>query len=154
MSGSLEIRTATVEDLDAILEIEQSEFGVTAWSRDMLREEITGTHRRYLVVVDDGSSVRGYGGIQAIGEDGDIQTIALAPEIKGTGQGRRLMNALLDEAGSRGVRQVFLEVREDNPVARSLYLSLGFTEIGVRQRYYQPGDIDAVVMKLEMGNRR
>lgn len=154
MSATLEIRTASIEDLDAILAIEQAEFGATAWSRDMLREEITGDHRRYLVLVQDGDAVRGYGGLLAVGEDGDIQTIALAREIRGSGQGRRLMNALLDEAALRGVRQVFLEVRADNPVARALYVSLGFAEIGVRQRYYQPGDVDAVVMKLETERRR
>ncbi|WP_341872876.1 GNAT family N-acetyltransferase [Leucobacter insecticola] len=63
------------------------------------------------------------------------------------------MNALLDEAATRGVREVFLEVRADNPVAQSLYASLGFTEIGVRPRYYQPDNVDAFVMKLDMEHR-
>ena len=42
---------------------------------------------------------------------------------------------------------MFLEVRADNPVARSLYDSLGFDEIGIRKGYY-PGGVDAVVMRL------
>ncbi|MFC7765894.1 GNAT family N-acetyltransferase [Leucobacter soli] len=61
---------------------------------------------------------------------------------------------LLDEAARRGVHEVFLEVRADNPVARGLYASLGFDEIGVRPRYYQPDDVDAVVMRLMMEERR
>ena len=53
-------------------------------------------------------------------------------------------------ARERGARQVFLEVRADNPVAQRLYASEGFVELGRRPRYYQPDDVDAVVMKLDL----
>ena len=46
------------------------------------------------------------------------------------------------------VREVFLEVRADNPGAQSLYESLGFEAIAVRPRYYQPDDVDALVQEL------
>lgn len=154
MNQEFAIRPATLDDLDAIWAIESAVFGAEAWSLDMMREELAADHRQYLLVVGDEGSVLGYGGLLAVGEDGDIQTIALSPEARGAGQGKRLMNALLDESQRREVRRVFLEVRADNPVARSLYLSLGFDEIGVRPRYYQPDNVDAVVMKLEMENRR
>ena len=95
----------------------------------------------------------GYGGLLAVGREGDIQTIALDPATRGAGQGRRLMNALLDAAAAQGVHEVFLEVRADNPVARGLYESLGFEEIGVRPKYYQPDGVDAVVMRLQMTAR-
>jgi len=45
---------------------------------------------------------------------------------------------------------VFLEVRADNPSAEGLYLSEGFEEIGRRPRYYQPDDVDAIVMRLDV----
>ncbi len=48
------------------------------------------------------------------------------------------------------MRDVFLEVRADNPVAQALYESEGFIEIARRPRYYQPDDIDAIVMKLDL----
>jgi ribosomal-protein-alanine N-acetyltransferase len=48
------------------------------------------------------------------------------------------------------VVEVFLEVRADNPVAQALYASEGFLEIGRKARYYQPDDVDAVVMKLDI----
>lgn len=154
MSVDILIRPAAVVDLDTIWAIERAVFGAEAWSVAMLREELTADHRQYLVLVSQDNAVLGYGGLLAVGEDGDIQTIALSAETRGTGQGRRLMNALLDEGKRRNVRRVFLEVRADNPVARSLYLSLGFDEMGVRRGYYQPGNVDAVVMKLEMEQRR
>lgn len=148
------LRPALESDLDAIWAIESAVFGAEAWSREMMREELIADHRCYLALVDRAGSVLGYGGLLAVGDEGDIQTVALAPAARGAGHGRRLMNALLDAGRDRGVRQVFLEVRADNPVARGLYASLGFEEIGVRPRYYQPDDVDAVVMKLEMKDRR
>lgn len=147
------LRPATAADLDAIWAIETAVFGAEAWSRPMMLEELTADHRHYLALVDEAGAVRGYGGLLAVGREGDIQTIAVAPELRGAGHGRAIMAGLLAEGRRRGVRDVFLEVRADNPVARGLYASLGFAEIGVRPRYYQPDDVDAVVMRLEMGER-
>ncbi|WP_241489296.1 ribosomal protein S18-alanine N-acetyltransferase [Leucobacter celer] len=152
--AALSLREAAVDDLDAIWGIESAVFGAEAWSCEMMREELTADHRYYLVLADAAGAVQGYAGLLVVGTEGDIQTIAVAPEARGGGHGRRLMNALLDEAARRGVREVFLEVRADNPVAQALYRSLGFAEIGVRPRYYQPEGVDAVVMKLEMKDRR
>lgn len=152
--GDPSLRDATADDLDAICAIEAEVFGAEAWSRDAMRSELEGEYRRYLVLVDERGTVRGYAGLLVVGGDGDIQTIALAPEQRGHGHGRMLMEALLNEAESRGAEQVFLEVRADNPAARGLYDSLGFEQIGVRPRYYQPDDVDAVVMRVRMGNRR
>ncbi|MGJ0202895.1 ribosomal protein S18-alanine N-acetyltransferase [Leucobacter sp. gxy201] len=154
VAGELSIRSAEESDLDAILAIERAVFGGEAWSEGALRSELTGDFRRYIVLVDEAGAVQGYAGLLAVGDDGDIQTIALAPAVRGAGHGRRLMDELLDEADRRGTRQVFLEVRADNPPARGLYASLGFAEIGVRPRYYQPDDVDAVVMRLNLEDRR
>jgi ribosomal protein S18 acetylase RimI-like enzyme len=58
--------------------------------------------------------------------------------------------ALIGEAAKRGYEEVLLEVREDNPRARQLYLRHGFTEIGIRRGYYQPSGVNAVVMRKEL----
>lgn len=153
-TASLSLRPADETDLDAIWAIETAVFGDEAWTRELVREELTADHRSYLVLVDTEGRLVGYGGLLAIGTEGDVQTIALAPPIRGTGQGRRLLNALLDAAVERGVRQVFLEVRADNPPAISLYEAVGFKEIGVRPKYYQPDGVDAIVMRLRLAERR
>lgn len=154
LQHDVQIRPATEDDLDAMWVIEQEVFGAQAWTRDLLQQELTGDYRAYRALVDADGRTIGYAGLLAVGGDGDIQTIAVDAGARGKGYGRTLMNELLDEATRRDVRQVFLEVRADNPVARRLYESLGFTELGVRPQYYQPEGIDAIVMKLEMGARR
>ncbi|GAA1611527.1 ribosomal protein S18-alanine N-acetyltransferase [Leucobacter chromiireducens] len=153
------IRPATAADLDALWQIESTVFADSAWSRASLAEELAADHRRYLVletVPDSGSApvIWGYGGVLVVGSEGDVQTIALLAEARGAGNGRRLMEALMARARELGARELFLEVRADNPVAHALYRSLGFAEIGVRPRYYQPEGIDAIVMRAELKEAR
>lgn len=149
---SWQLRRATEADVDAIMQLERTTFVTDAWSEQSMRSEVTGAHGYYLVAVglDDPDRIDGYAGLLAprgAGE-GDIQTIAVAPHARRHGLGRALMHALIGEARNRGAREVFLEVRADNPGAQTLYRTLGFEEIGVRPRYYQPDGVDAIVMRL------
>jgi ribosomal-protein-alanine N-acetyltransferase len=145
------VRPATVADLDAIMALERASFPTDAWSETMMREELTSRHSWYVIDEEAGRLV-GYGGIRAANgsTDADIQTIAIAESARGRGRGRRLLETLLAEASRRGVREVFLEVRADNPVAQALYASEGFFELGRRPRYYQPDGVDALVMRLDV----
>ncbi len=150
MTGEgIRIRTAGEGDLDAVMALEQAAFPASAWERATMQAEITSEWGRYLIAVDGEGSALGYAGLRAVGVEGDVQTIAVAEAARGRGIGRALLTELLAEAERRGVRELFLEVRADNPAARGLYESMGFREIGVRPRYYQPEDVDAVVMKRD-----
>lgn len=150
----MSLRIATADDLDAIMAIERRSFPTDAWSAEAMGSELVSPHGRYLVDDHEGTIVA-YGGLRALdgAADADIQTIAVDAEHRGTGRGRALLRALLDAAEKRGAREVFLEVRADNPGAESLYRSEGFEEIGRRPRYYQPDDVDAIVMRLILGHR-
>jgi N6-L-threonylcarbamoyladenine synthase/ribosomal-protein-alanine N-acetyltransferase len=155
------LRRATLDDLDAIMALETSTFASDAWSRGMMRDELASPHGYYLVAEGDAipaeagtgggpqHPLAGYAGLLAPRGSGqaDIQTIAVAPEARRHGLGRALMLALLDEARERAAAEVFLEVRADNPNARALYDSLGFEQIAVRPRYYQPDGVDAQIMR-------
>lgn len=147
----MNLRTATADDLGAIMALERASFPTDAWSETLMAAELSSPHGRYVVDVEAGR-LAGYGGVRAVqgAADADIQTIAIAEHARGTGRGRALLHALLAAARERGAREVFLEVRADNPVAESLYVSEGFTEIARRPRYYQPDDVDAVVMRLDL----
>ena len=147
-----QLRRANPDDVAAIMELERSIFVSDAWSERSMLAEVTGAHGYYLVAFEPETPERidGYAGLLAPrgGGEGDIQTIAVAPHARRRGLGRTLMLALIGEARRRGAREVFLEVRADNPGAQTLYRELGFEEIGVRPRYYQPDGVDAVVMRL------
>ncbi|OCG74622.1 ribosomal protein S18-alanine N-acetyltransferase [Microbacterium sediminis] len=145
------IRPATIDDLAAIMAIERASFPTDAWSEAMMAEELRSPYGAY-VVVEQAGRIVGYAGLRALpgASDGDIQTIALSAEARGRGQGRTLLRHVIDEAARRRVRELFLEVRADNPVAQRLYASEGFAEIGVRPNYYQPDGVDAIIMKLDV----
>jgi N6-L-threonylcarbamoyladenine synthase/ribosomal-protein-alanine N-acetyltransferase len=147
-----QLRRATEADVPAIMELERATFVSDAWSERSMRSEVTGQHGYYLVAFEPEHPDRidGYAGLLAPrgSGEGDIQTIAVAPHARRHGLGRTLMLALIGEARARGAREVFLEVRADNPGAQTLYLALGFEEIGVRPKYYQPDGVDAIVMRL------
>jgi ribosomal-protein-alanine acetyltransferase len=148
------VREAGIDDLAAIMTLERASFPTDAWTERTMRDELVSPHGRYLVLEEDGV-VAGYAGLRVMAgsREGDIQTIAVAAASRGRGWGRTLLTALMDEATRRGVRELFLEVRADNPVAQSLYASVGFIEIGRRPRYYQPDDVDALVMRADLAGR-
>lgn len=145
------LRRADEHDLDAIMAIETATFRADAWSAESMRAELLSPHTYYLVAVRiaDPDVVDGYAGLLApLGAgDADIQTIAVAESARRHGLGRTLMRQLMTEAHQRGAARLFLDVRADNPGAQSLYEALGFEPIAVRPGYYQPDNVDAVVMR-------
>jgi N6-L-threonylcarbamoyladenine synthase len=147
-----QLRRATAADVEAIMLLETHIFENDAWSTEMMLRDVTDPGCYYLVAFppDAPQQIVAYAGLQAAprSPESDIQTIAVAEEARGQGLGRVLMLSLITEARKRGARETFLEVRADNPGAQHLYRSLGFDDLGVRRGYYQPDNVDAIVMRL------
>ncbi|WP_328876622.1 ribosomal protein S18-alanine N-acetyltransferase [Streptomyces sp. NBC_00287] len=139
-------------DIDPVLELEKELFPEDAWSRGMFWSELAHARgaeatRRYVVAVE-GERIVGYAGLAASGDLADIQTIAAARDYWGTGLGGRLLAELLRAATAFECAEVMLECRIDNVRAQKLYERYGFEAIGFRRGYYQPGNVDALVMRL------
>jgi len=83
---------------------------------------------------------------RAIAGEAEILTIAVHPEARRRGVGRRLLAAAAEGALLRDAGELFLEVSHSNDAARALYLSAGFIQVGLRVRYYPDGS-DALVMR-------
>ncbi|MEV0235759.1 ribosomal protein S18-alanine N-acetyltransferase [Nonomuraea sp. NPDC050786] len=142
----------TEADLPAVMAIERATFPLDAWSEGMMRGELADMprSRHYVVVLVDGEIVA-YAGLAAAADQADVQTIAVLEQHRGTGIGGAMLTELLAEAGRRGAREVFLEVRADNPQAQAVYRHYGFEEIGTRRRYYDDGT-DAIMMRRKLGD--
>jgi ribosomal-protein-alanine N-acetyltransferase len=151
-------------DLVGVLALEHDLFPDDPWTARMFAEEVgqPPQNRLYLIAEADGLTppppaaggrvMAGYAGLMFIpgGTQADVLTIAVAQEYWGRGIGSALLGALIAAAVERGCAEIFLEVREDNPRARGLYLRRGFEEIGVRRGYYQPSGVDAIVMRKDL----
>lgn len=152
-----QLRTATPDDLDAIMAIESRVFEGDAWSSGTMLAELRDRNGYYLVAFppEDPARIDAYAGLRAPRRQpqADIQTIAVVEGARRHGLGRVLMLRMIDEARDRGATELFLEVRADNPAAKTLYDSLGFEEIAVRPGYYG-GVVDAVVMRLAIPEPR
>jgi len=79
-------------------------------------------------------------------DEAHITTIGVVPEHRGRSLGELLFVTLLDEAARRKARWVTLEVRVSNASAQSLYRKYGFTQQGLRKRYYSDNGEDAHIM--------
>lgn len=89
---------------------------------------------------------------RAIAGEAELLTLAVAPEARRRGVGRRLLAGFLAEAAARDGRRVFLEVAADNAAALALYRATGFAEAGRRRGYYARSDgqrTDALVMSVQ-----
>ncbi|MEU7055207.1 ribosomal protein S18-alanine N-acetyltransferase [Streptomyces sp. NPDC046197] len=143
-------------DIDPVLELERDLFPEDAWSRGMFWSELAHSRgpeatRRY-VVAEEGDRIVGYAGLVASGEQADVQTLSVARDRWGSGLGPQLLTELLRAATAFECAEVMLECRVDNARAQKLYERFGFQPIGLRRGYYQPGNVDAVVMRLSMAS--
>lgn len=155
--GAVRLRPMVPADLTDVLAMEHDLFPDDPWTAEMFAEEVVQPPESRLYLVAEAPAggrcdMAGYAGMMFVpgGTQADVLTIAVARTSWGRGIGSALLGALLGVARDRGCAEVFLEVREDNPRARGLYLRRGFQEIGVRRGYYQPSGVDAIVMRKDM----
>ncbi len=135
--GDFLIRSMMVEDLPAVLEIEQKVYPFP-WSRQIFTDSMeAGT---LLVVMERKRQIVGYGVLSTAAGESQLLNIAVSPDLQGEGMGEILLRWLIEEARKRKSEMIFLEVRISNSTAQNLYQKLGFNEIGMRRDYYRaPG---------------
>jgi len=144
------LREMTWRDIPALTALEPVLFADDAWSEQTWWAELAGRPRRSYVVGEQSGTVVGYAGVDCGGEVADVMTIAVAPAAQGQGLGSALMRWLVAEARRAGSEHLMLEVRADNALAQRLYAAAGFTQLSVRHRYYQPGGVDALIMRMHL----
>lgn len=143
--SELIIREATVSDLDAILTIEEKSF-TEPWSRDSFISAFSSEYMTIFAADRDRTTV-GFGCLALLPPECEIPNIAVHPNERGKGTGEAIFTAMLRFAADFGAEVAFLEVRESNIPARSLYEKSGFVSIGIRKNYYAKPTENAVIMQ-------
>jgi ribosomal-protein-alanine N-acetyltransferase len=144
-----ELRPARASDISALVRIEAAAFS-DPWPASGFRSLLDARTTRMTVAERDGELL-GYSVVIVVQDEAELANIAVAEQARGEGIGRQLLTAVLNAARVEGVASMYLEVRESNTAARSLYESLGFAPVGRRRRYYQEPDEDALVLVWRAG---
>ncbi|HYM05358.1 MAG TPA: ribosomal protein S18-alanine N-acetyltransferase [Terriglobales bacterium] len=146
----LSIRAATVADLAAMMSLEKRAATAAHWSPGQYEALFggSGPDRVALTMLEE-SRVQGFVIARVLGDEWEIENIAIAGTARRRGLGTRLLGELLDMARARGAAAIFLEVRESNQAARALYEKWAFLESGRRPIYYKNPPEDAILYRLD-----
>lgn len=147
---TVSVQPARLVDVPAILEIERSVFS-DPWSAQSFREALGHPAVYFSCACRDGGEVLGYVVAWFVADEGEIANLAVSRSAWSGGVGRALLDAALLEAATRGVTEVYLEVRESNERAKRLYGSRGFEQVGRRRGYYRRPVEDAIVLRWAVG---
>ena len=148
MDARYRIRPASLADVPSLAELERVCFS-DPWTAAGIRETIQYETARAFVAEDEDGIV-GYVMARISGEEGEILDLAVRPELRRRGIGRRLLLSVWNALGSEGVRELYLEVRESNRAAIELYRGHGFRPVGLRPRYYRNPAEDAIVLRAAL----
>lgn len=142
-----QMRLMRMDDLDAVAAVEQVSYDFP-WTRGIFADCIKIGHPCWVLCVEQ--ALAGYGILSVGAGEAHVLNLCIAGAYRGRGLGRHLLGRLLDVSRWSGAQRVFLEVRPSNLLAKTLYESTGFREIGRRPRYYPATDgrEDAIVMEL------
>ena len=119
------------------------------WSEASVAAECENPLSLWLVAGLDGK-VAGYIGSQSVPPEADVLNLAVAPDCRRQGLGRKLLCTLTELLHSRGIETLALEVRPTNQAALALYSDLGFVQVGRRPKYYVNPTEDALILRKEL----
>ena len=130
-------------DLTALVELEKVAFD-DPWPKTAIASELRAPEALVLVVRrSDG--IAAWCCFRIVTTEAELLRLAVHHRYRRQGNGKRLLETGLREVHRRGAERVFLEVREDNSAALTLYDQLGFQQIGRRCLYYRDGTAAAIL---------
>jgi ribosomal-protein-alanine N-acetyltransferase len=139
-----------MDDVEEVVAIERTSF-TDPWSaRAFAMETAEKAERSWSWVAELNGRVAGYIVAWPVEDEVHLANIAVAPQWRGRGIGRFLMEKLLERARRGKASWIALEVRFSNHWARRLYESLGFRPVAIRKNYYRNDAEDALVMMCRM----
>jgi ribosomal-protein-alanine N-acetyltransferase len=142
----MEIRRLSLQDLDAIVAIENAVYP-TPWSRSMFAGELAKPFSLSIGAFDpDAGGLVAYLVVSRYVDAWHIMNVAVQPEYRRQGVASRLLDELFELTSGDPRRGYTLEVRVSNATAIALYERFGFEPSGVRRGYYTDNREDALIM--------
>ncbi|MGN0204000.1 MAG: ribosomal protein S18-alanine N-acetyltransferase [Coprococcus sp.] len=143
------IRPMEEKDILQVLDIEEESFG-DPWSEQAFRDSLKQSEARFLIAQDSVLGIIGYCCSYRALDEAEIVNVAVRSDCRNRGIGNCLVEQMIQEDVSDGVRYFILEVRKSNFAAQHVYGKLGFVEVGIRKNFYDRPVEDAVIMRKEI----
>ncbi|OSI07625.1 acetyltransferase [Neisseria animaloris] len=142
------IRPATSQDCFHLAELD-AQCNPSPWSANQFQTALNNRFNTVLVIEQD-KKLSAFAVWQTICGESELHLIATAPEYRRIGLASHLLSIWFQSVLEHKVERLFLEARESNIAAQSLYRKLGFSEYGRRKLYYTLSENmreDAVLME-------
>lgn len=133
---------------DQILEIERASFPVP-WSERSFEEEINRGISNLWALISE-QRLYAYICFWMFDREIHILNFAVHPDKRRQGLGRYLLMMVIDTGKTSGIENIWLEVRQSNGPALSIYKKFGFNDVGRRKGYYSDSQEDAIIMALDL----
>jgi ribosomal-protein-alanine N-acetyltransferase len=142
------IRPTRADDAPALAELEARCAGAARWGTDGYQKLDSNGSNGWAAQRND--RILGFIVVRNVADEMEILNLAVDPDARRSGIGRRLLHRAMQDANRQRVLQAHLEVRESNATARAFYLSAGFAENGRRKDYYSQPVEDAILLTLRV----
>ena len=145
---TISIRPSSLDDISAILEIE-NKTNQMPWTEAQFISSMEVGH--YSVVLQEENNILGFAIYSPIIPESHLLSIAIDPAHQGRGLGDKLLQQIILQNKTIGVKMISLEVRVSNLPAINLYEKRGFHKDAIRPDYYSgsPKE-DALLMSLKI----
>lgn len=143
---SFEVVKLTEKDAFSASEIEKLCFS-HPWSEATLTSEMKSQYSDFFGAFD-GEKLAGYIGGRTIAGETEIFNVAVSPEYRRKGIGKKLIERFIEASREKETDVIFLEVRASNLPAINLYEGAGFVFCGIRKDYYDDPKENAILMRL------
>jgi [ribosomal protein S18]-alanine N-acetyltransferase len=141
------IRSAALNDVPAILVIEQEAPGAAHWTAEQYSKLLDSG---IILVAEEVRELCGFVCAKAVADEWEIENVVVAAEFLRRGIANELVRNLIQRAENEAASAILLEVRESNLPARRLYEKHGFREVGRRRVYYRDPAEDAILYALRI----
>ena len=144
---SFRIVPITAAHLPQLAALEQVCFPADPWSEDLFRDALENPRVCILLAEGEDGAALGYAVLSTVLDEGNLDNIAVAPDVRRQGVADALLRALTG-FGRERLSVLLLEVRASNIPAIALYEKHGFAAVGRRKYYYDAPKEDAILMTL------
>lgn len=151
MNYKVNIRRMKIDDINEVVEIEKRCFP-TPWTFNAFNHELKKNKMAIYFVAELDGKVVGYCGAWHIVDEFHITNVAVHPDFRGFKAGKTVVETLIENAYTKKIARITLEVRRSNLTAQTLYKDLGFKLGGVRKEYYDDNREDALIMWKELNS--